>query len=225
MSTVSLNGASGYLVRAKTQRAGVVLLPTIFGVNPFVRDYAAALAADGISTLIWDIYPGEALPQGFDESRARAGKLQDPVALKAMTACVDFLKTELKIEHVGTIGFCLGGRFVFLLAARDRRIEACAAVYPSIREPRPANQPDDAVAIAGDVPCPVQLLYPGRDNVTSNDTFFRLQQSLQRRKAPTIVQYYPEADHGFMHNEGAANAVADRLARPQVSAFLAACLG
>ena len=224
MSTVTLDGASGFLVRAKSQRAGVVLLPTIFGVNPFVREFAASLAADGISTLIWDPYPDEDLPQGFDAARARGGQLRDTPSLDAMSICVDFLMGELRVDHVGTIGFCLGGRYGLLLAARDNRIGACASVYPSIHAPRNANQEEDAVSRAAEIGCPVQLLYPGRDNVTSNETFYRLQQALQRRTAPTVVQLYPQADHGFMHNDGPENKIADRHARPLVTAFLQTCL-
>ena len=224
MSTVTLDGASGFLVRAKHQRAGVVLLPTIFGVNPFVRDFAGQLATDGISTLIWDPYPGQALPQGFDDARARGHQLRDTSSLKAMTACVDFLKTELKIEQVGTIGFCLGGRYVLLLAAKDRRISACASVYPSIPMPRSPTQEEDAIALAAAIACPVQVLYPGRDHVTSNETFFQLQQALQKRSAPTVIHLYPQADHGFMHNDGDENRVADRQGRPAVTAFLQSCL-
>lgn len=224
MSTVTFGGASGFLVRAKSQRSGVVLLPTIFGVNPFVRDYAAQLANDGISTLIWDPYPGQALPQGYDEARARGHQLHDTTSLKAMTACVDFLKTELRIEQVGTIGFCLGGRYVLLLAAKDARISACAAVYPSIPMPRSPTQEEDAIALAAAIACPVQVLYPGRDHVTSNETFFQLQQALQKRAAPSVIQLYPKADHGFMHNDGDENRIADRQARPLVTAFLRSCL-
>jgi len=224
MSTVTLDGASGFLVRAKHQRAGVVLLPTIFGVNPFVRDFAGQLATDGISTLIWDPYPGEPLPQGFDDARARGHQLRDTPSLDAMSICVDFLMDELRVDHVGTVGFCLGGRYVLLLAAKDARITACASVYPSIPAPRGPNQEEDAISRAAEIACPVQVLYPGRDHVTSNDTFSRLQQMLQRRSAPTVIHLYPQADHGFMHNEGAENRVADRQGRPAVTAFLQSCL-
>lgn len=211
-------------MRAKNQRAGVVLLPTIFGVNPFVREYAASLAADGISTLIWDPYPDEPLPAGYDAARARGGQLRDTPSLDAMSICVDFLLGELRLDHVGTIGFCLGGRYCLLLAARDTRIGACASVYPSIPSPRSPNQEEDAVSRAAEIACPVQLLYPGRDHVTSNETFYRLQPMLQRREASTVVHLFPLAAHGFMHNDGPENHAADRQSRPLVTAFLQACL-
>jgi carboxymethylenebutenolidase len=222
MSAITFDGVTGYLVRAKTQAAGVVLLPTIFGVNPFVRDFASALATDGITTLIWDIYSGEALPGGFDEARERAGKLRDGSSLTAMGKCVDFLANELRVAAIGTIGFCLGGRYVLTLGAHDKRLGACVSVYPSI----PGGPDDDAVTHAGEIACPVQVIYPGRDYITSNETFQRLQQTLQSRpSAATVMQLHPLAAHGFMHNDGPENQLADRQARPLVAPFLTACLG
>ena len=220
MSMIDLDGASGYLVTAQRQRAGVLLLPTIGGINSFARDYAEGLAAAGLTTLVWDPYGGEPLPKSHEEALSRAGTLRDGPSLDAMSICVDHLMGELRIDAVGTLGFCLGGRYCLMLAAREARIAACSAVYPSIHVPKFANQDEDAIQRAADVGCPVQLTYPLRDRVTNNETFFRLQESLQRRKAATLVQLYPEADHGFMHSPGDANAAADRHARPLIRGFL-----
>jgi carboxymethylenebutenolidase len=220
MSTIDLDGASGFLVRAQNQRAGVLLLPTIFGVNKFVREFAGGLAAAGLTTLIWDPYPGDELPGSYDAARARAGELRDGPSLDAMSICVDHLLGEMRVDAVGTVGFCLGGRYCLLLAARETRLAACAAVYPSIHAPKQDNQDEDAVVRAGEIECPVQLTYPGRDRVMNSDTFHRLQETLQRRIGATMVLVYPGADHAFMHTAGADNEAADRHARPLVRAFL-----
>jgi carboxymethylenebutenolidase len=224
MSTIDLDGASGFLVRAQKQRAGVLLLPTIFGVNRFVLDFAEGLAAAGLTTMVWDPYPDEELPGSYDAARSRAGALRDGPSLDAMSICVDHLLGEMRVDAVGTLGFCLGGRYCLMLAARETRLGACAAVYPSIHAPKHANQDEDAVVRAGEIACPVQVIYPGRDRVMNTETFFRLQETLQRREAATMVQLYPSADHAFMHTAGAANEAADRHARPLVRAFLEASL-
>lgn len=224
MSMIELDGASGYLVRAQHPRAGVVLLPTIFGVNKFTQEFAERLAAAGLTTMVWDPYAGEALPASREAAMSRAGNLRDGPSLDAMSICIDHLMGELRLDAVGTVGFCLGGRYCLMLAASDTRIGACSAVYPSIHSPKFDNQDEDAVQRAGEIACPVQLIYPGRDRVMNTETFHRLQDSLQRRTAPTMVQLYPEADHAFMHTEGEANAAADRQARPLVRGFLEASL-
>ncbi|MGH7091379.1 MAG: dienelactone hydrolase family protein, partial [Stellaceae bacterium] len=131
MSTIELEGASGFLVRAEKQVGGIVLLPTIYGVNRFVRDFAQSLAAQGLTTLIWDPYSGDALPESYEAAAAKAARLRDIMSLDAMAICVDHLMSELRIDAVGTLGFCLGGRYVLLLAAREPRLVAAVAVYPS----------------------------------------------------------------------------------------------
>lgn len=224
MSTIDLDGASGYLVKAQHQRAGVLLLPTIHGVGRFARDFAEGLAAAGLTTMIWDPYPDEDLPGSTEAALSRAGQLRDGPSLDAMSICVDHLLGEMRVDAVGTVGFCLGGRYCLLLAARETRLGACAAVYPSIHTPKFANQDEDAVVRAGEIACPVQLIYPGRDRVTNTETFHRLEETVRRRSGPTMLQLYPDADHGFMHTAGAANEAADRHARPLVRAFLEASL-
>jgi carboxymethylenebutenolidase len=132
---------------------------------------------------------------------------------------------DLQLTSVGVIGFCLGGRYALMTAAQDTRIKACAAAYPSIDRPRLPSQELDAVALAADIRCPVSVVQPGHDHVASVETYAALKETLHKRAAPTIWQYYPDAEHGFMHRkEPAANPAATVIASPQVVAFLGACL-
>jgi dienelactone hydrolase len=83
----------------------------------------------------------------------------------------------------------------------------------------------DALALAPGIECPVQMLRPGKDHVTNPGTYDALTGALLKRSAPTTLQIYPAAEHGFMHRETPAeNAAATALASPQVVAFLKACL-
>ena len=220
MRTITLDGASGHLAEAKKPLGGVLLLPTIYGLNKFATDFATMLAERGLTTFLWDPYAGEALPKSFEEALSRAQQLRDGPSLDAMSIAVDFLMGELRLDKVATIGFCLGGRYGLLLAARETRIEACTVVYPSITSPRGDNQDEDAVIRAGEIPCPVQLVMPGHDNVTNPDTYQRLKSTLERRAAETVVQLYPAAHHGFLHAPGPENEAAAKHAPPLIGAFL-----
>jgi len=224
MSTITLDGASGFLAKAKTPRAGVLLLPMIYGVNRFVKDYAASLAERGLTTLVWDPYPDETLPEGLEAALKLAKELRDTPSLDSMSICIDFLMGELRLDMIGTIGFCLGGRYALMLAARETRIGACVAVYPTIEMPRRPNQDEDAVLRAGEIQCPVQLVVPGHDHVTNAETYERVQVALERRTAATLVERHPEAHHGFMHMAAPADALATKRSRPVIASFLEACL-
>jgi carboxymethylenebutenolidase len=219
-------GLFGFLAQPDAPtKAGVVILPTIFGVNAFVRGYAETLARAGLAAAVWDLYEGLPLTTDYEESKARARKLGDGGTQGIIKTWIDYMAADLQLTSVGVVGFCLGGRYALMTAAQDKRIKACGAVYPSIESPRLPNQEQDAVALAADIRCPVHVVQPGHDHVASVETYAALKATLHKRAAPTIWQYYPDAEHGFMHRkEPAANPAATVIAAPQLVAFLQACL-
>ena len=142
-----------------------------------------------------------------------------------VSAWIDHLLGDVELTSVGVLGFCLGGRFAPIIAARDARLSACAAAYPSIYNPPLPHQEHDAVALAAGIACPVLVIQPGHDHVATPETYTRLRETLLTRSAPTTWQYYPEAEHGFMHRkEPKANAAATAIASPQLVGFLRGCL-
>jgi len=223
---IKQSGLFGFLAQPDAPtKSGVVILATIFGVNGFVRGYAETLAGAGIAAGGWDHYEGAPLITDYEESKERARKLSDAGMLAAVKNWIDFMHGDLQLTSVGVLGFCLGGRYALIAAARERRIKACAAAYPSIEMPRLPNQEQDALALAAEIGCPAHIVQPGHDHVATVETYATLRQTLSRRAAPTMWQYYPDAEHGFMHRkEPAANPAATVIASPQLVAFLRACL-
>jgi carboxymethylenebutenolidase len=226
---VARDGLYGYLAQPDTAGKGAVLIvPTIFGVNAFVRGFAETLARAGLTAAVCDLYSGQPLPANYEEALARARKLNDAIVDDIEGRWLDHLQrgsASLGGASLGVVGFCLGGRFVLIRAAQDQRIKTCAAAYPSIDNPMQPNQSQDALKLAASIACPVHICQPGIDHVASPETYRTLRDALLGRSAATVIQYYPEAEHGFMHRkEPAANPAATVIALPQVVAFLVACL-
>ena len=94
--------------------------------------------------------------------------------------------------EIGTAGFCLGGRYGLIVAARHKRIAACLAYYPTIETPPLPGQDEDVVALAAEIACPVHMITAGKDHLTSREVFLRLQASLQSRAVPTTIALYPK---------------------------------
>jgi carboxymethylenebutenolidase len=216
----------GYVAAPKAgARGGVLILPTIFGVNEFARGYAESLANSGLAAAVWDINSGLPLSTDYQECIRRARTLTDQAVLGMAARWRDTLKGQFGASAIGVIGFCIGGRFAILQASQDRSIAACAMAYPSIENPRLPSQAMDALALAANIACPVHMLRPGNDHVTSPDTYETLTRALLSRRHPTTIETYPEAEHGFMHRPTPeANVAATRLASPQLTAFLQTCL-
>src|SRR5439155_27136623 len=138
-----------------------------------------------------DHYEGLPLTTDYEESKARARKLSDPGMHAKGKKWIDYMVRELALSTVGVLGFCLGGRYVLLAAAQDKRVKACAAAYPSVENPRRPNQEQDAVALAAAIRCPVHVVQPGHAHVASAEPYPALRDTLHKPAAPTVSQHYP----------------------------------
>jgi len=225
---IHVNGLDGYLRQPEGGSAmGVLLLPMITGVNPFVQEAAAKLAGAGFTALAWEPYSGQPHPKDQAESLAMSQKLLDKPALAEQSIWLTYMLEELGNRSVGVLGWCLGGRYALLLPAQDRRLRAAVAYHPSIVDPPFPNQEMDAAALVGEIQCPLQVLYPNEDRVTSRATFNHLAESLLRMQAPLDLQLYPGADHGFTGpnaQSNPANVLATKIAWPSTVSFLRSAL-
>src|SRR5436190_18348840 len=106
---------------------GIVVMQEIFGVNQVMRDITDWYAARGFVAICPDLFwrqePGVQLTdqteaewqhafqlyQGLDEAKAVADTAAAMVFLRQHSACTG---------KVGGVGFCLGGKLAYLLAAR-----------------------------------------------------------------------------------------------------------
>ena len=221
--TVTVGEQNAYL--ARVGHAGMLLLPMITGIGVQVREWADELAAEGITALAWDPFKGRSTDNATrEELSGMLREMDDDAALAEQSALLDYLFDELGCSKVGVIGWCLGGRFAFLLGARDGRVSNVVAFHPTV----PSNLPDhhtyDAIAEAAGITAPVLVSYPSADAAVPNADFEALQTVLQARPVgATFAQYFPGADHGFSdksRHDKDVNADAFRLAWPQALAFM-----
>src|SRR5256885_16590090 len=76
---VKQSGLFGFLAQPDAPtKSGVVILPTIFGVNAFVRGYPETLARAGLAAAVWDHYEGLPLTTTSDKPKASARKPRNP---------------------------------------------------------------------------------------------------------------------------------------------------
>lgn len=225
-STVRVGDLSAYLARPVGGAAsGMLLLPMITGIGAQVRAWADELAVRGITALAWDVFHGAGTDNTSREDLgAKLGELRDEAALTEQTALLDHLLGDLGCTSAGVMGWCLGGRFALLLAARDQRLSGVVAYHPTVRDPAPPNHDLDAVAESASITAPVLVAYPEADVVVSHETFARLQAALQSRpRGATFTQHFPGAEHGFSDSERhgtEVNAEAFAWSWPQTLAFV-----
>src|SRR5262249_45316496 len=144
------------------------------------------LRADGFVALAWDPFSSSPTDLPVAE-RARLGRaLDDSVAQASHLDWTDYMRFELGLERVGVLGFCLGGRMALTLCVAQTDLGVFVASPPSINDPRPPHHLP-TLELVGEIACPVQVLYPGRDHVTRHATFLALRDALETRAAPTSI--------------------------------------
>jgi carboxymethylenebutenolidase len=231
-SLVTVDGLNAYLARpAGGSSAGMLMLPMITGIGQQIRDWADELARTGVTALSWDPWGGR---PSADETPTDVlfgwmSELDDDACLDEQRRLLDHLTGELGCSAVGTIGWCLGGRFALLLGGRENRLANVVAYHPTVPEPPAPHHTADVVAHCASIQAPVMMLYPGADDLVPLQSFQRMQGALcGRSTGASIVHVYPGAEHGFTaatRHGNPVNAEAFAISWPQVLDLIAVTTG
>ena len=200
----------------------VLVIEEIFGVHAYIRDVCRRLAHQGFLAVAPELYARLA-----DLSKmSDAQQIVREVILRAPDATLlsDLDHTaawaagsEGDPARLAVVGFCRGGRDVWLYAAHNPDLKAAVAFYGPVAGPTSAIQPHTAADAAPDLKCPLLGLYGGQDpSIVVAD----VQAAAARaRKAGRTVEIvvYPDAGHGFhadyrpSYNPGDAQAAWARM--------------
>lgn len=134
MPDITIPAAGGgefgaYIARpATTPAAGLVVIQEIFGVNAAMRQICDDYAAQGFLAvcpdLFWRQTPGVQLTdktqEEWNQAFAYMNGLDQDLAVEDLKAAVSWLRGQPDCTgKVGTVGYCLGGRLAYRMAARS----------------------------------------------------------------------------------------------------------
>ena len=173
----------------------VVVIHEIFGLNENIRDIAARFAGEGYAALAVDLFAGR--NRALCMAQMMGGMLFNALehgGVKNLKAALSFLSIQPDVdpEHVGAIGFCMGGGLAIAWACTDDRLGAIAPFYGM--NPRPL----EAVKRA----CPVVGSYPEKDFTAGAAK--KLDAKLSDANIPHDIKIYEGAKHSFFNDQGGA---------------------
>lgn len=188
--------------------ATLIVLGEVFNVNHWVRAVADRYAALGYEVIAPDLYWRDSpetyldyTDEGRTKGRALHAALDIDLSIKDIGWLVEWARKRRGASHkVGLLGFCLGGRLIYLAAARTG-VDAAVGYYPVQLE----KHLDDGPKIKA----PTLLLFGERDHRTPPELIETVRQAVAGRDVE--IQVYSNADHGFgrfgeesFHEESAA---------------------
>jgi carboxymethylenebutenolidase len=174
--------------------AGVIVIHEALGLNDDMRRIAGRFADHGYAALAPDLLGAGWKPLCIARFMQGIGKVGTGRPYRDVGAAQRWLgeRDGVDTDHIGIVGFCMGGGFALLYAARGpERVRAVAPFYPWVPK-------DDAVL--GDL-CPTVASFGGRDRIFSGGAD-RLEAGLARHGIDHDVKTYPSAGHGFMSHHG-----------------------
>lgn len=219
----------GYLARPEGDRTlpAVLVFMEIFGVNDHIQDVTRRVAELGYVALAPDYFhrtapgmQGAYDEAGMAEGMKHLGQLKADEMVADAQAAIDHLRArgDVKGEHIGAMGFCIGGHMTYLTAACTD-VKAAASFYgggiaaphgPGGAEPTLDRTP----GIGGRILC----LFGDQDSMIPQDQVDAIRASLERAGTDHEVVVYAGADHGFFCDQRAtfnADAAADAWQRVQ----------
>lgn len=202
---------------------GILLLQEIWGVGEFLEAKAMLLAGLGYAVLCPDVFwrvernvslehDEAGLARGL-EYMGRFAEIPASVTQGDLLAALEHLRSLPEVSgRVAVMGYCLGGRLAYELAAAGEP-DACVSYYGS----GIATELD----VAPDVQCPVLFHFGGKDAYIPREAVDRIEGAFAGRPDVEVI-VHEHAGHAFENSFAPAfsNAQASAVSWPETVRFL-----
>jgi carboxymethylenebutenolidase len=168
------------------------------GVDTFIHSMVERLGRAGYAAVAPDLYHRQTEPAAPLE---RMKRLRDPEVIADVNGAVDYLRAQPDVdpERIGIIGFCMGGRVAYMMAAVNRHLKAAVVYYGgNIMVPWGENIPSPFERTK-DIGCPILFHFGDDDTNPSPADRIKLDTELTRHAKPHEFYTYPNAGHAFMN--------------------------
>ncbi len=183
----------------------IIVVQEIFGVHEYIQDVCRRLAHQGYLAIAPELYARQGDPSKYTEISKLQAEIVSKVPDKQVIADLDATAAWAAAnggnpDRLGILGFCWGGRQVWLYAAHNPKLKAGAAWYGQLAGDPTELKPKSALAIVNDLKAPVLGAYGGKDAGISQADVDRMRVELAKGSAAakaSRIDIYPEAGHAF----------------------------
>lgn len=185
------SGASGVLVTpvGKGPFPATLVIQEWWGLDEWVKDQARALAKEGYLALAVDLYRGKVTNKQEEAHQLMMGLPPDQ-ALGDLKAAFAYLqgRPDVKKDRIGSIGWCMGGRYTLALATEEPKLAAAVPYYGA--------PPTDPAAIAK-IQAPVLGNFGADDKGPSPEQVKAFEAEMKKAGKTVDVKIYEGAPHAF----------------------------
>ena len=205
----------------------IVVIQHQGGVDEFVQNMTHRLAASGYVAVAPDLYHRDG-PDCKDDIVTRRTRLRDRNIISDVNATVDFLKRHDSVDtsRLAIIGFCMGGRVAYLMAAANPAFKAAVAYYGGNILRAWGRDIPSPFERTSEIHCAIQGHFGEEDKNPSPEDMRTLDAELTKFNKHHEFYSYPNASHAFMDNtKESYRRHADEASWPRTLEFLKRHLG
>ena len=156
------------------QAPGIIVIQEWWGVNDHIKHIAQRLAREGFVALAPDLYSrlGYKVTKDANEAGRLMESLSSQAALRDLNAATKFLQQQSFVDpqHLGVVGFCMGGTFALMMATNNSTIKASVPFYGKVPPIETMNY----------LLCPVLYHRGGKDGWVTSQEADRLKEGLAK---------------------------------------------
>jgi carboxymethylenebutenolidase len=183
----------------------VLVTQEIFGVHEHIKDICRRFAKQGCYAIAPSLYARQGDPGQYTDIHKLVAdivsKVPDVEVMSDLDATAKFAGGEgADNARLSIIGFCWGGRIVWLYAAHNRALRAAAAYYGPLRAPNPRSplRPLYPLDLTANIAAPVIAFYGGKDTGIAVSDVEDMRAGLAKAgKRDCTIDVFMDAGHGF----------------------------
>lgn len=179
----------------------ILVAMEVFGLHEHIKDVTRRLGKLGAFAVAPDYYfrKGDLTKiVDIQQLLPLVNSKPDQELFADLDATADWAKSQGgDPNRLGIIGFCRGGRTVWLYSTHNPNLKAGVAFYGSLMDPAREGMPKNAFELADEVKAPVLGLYGGEDAGISVEQVEQMKAKLLAVGKTVEFKIYPGAPHGF----------------------------
>ncbi|HET7434703.1 MAG TPA: dienelactone hydrolase family protein [Thermoanaerobaculia bacterium] len=187
------NGASGYLAAPTDagKHPAIIVIHEWWGLDDWIRQQADRFRDQGYVVLAVDLYRGHAAKSPEEAHELMRGLPEDR-ALADMKAAFDFLaaRPDVDPQHIGVIGWCMGGGYALALTTNEPRLAASSINYGRLVT--------DENTIAK-IKAPILGNFGGKDRGIAPADVKAFDAALKKQGKTADIKIYDNSGHAFMN--------------------------
>jgi carboxymethylenebutenolidase len=176
----------------------VLVIQNQDGVGEFTQEMTRRVAQAGYFAIAPELYHREGEPKTPEQTASIKHSRRDTNVINDIEATINFLRgcANANTGKMAIVGFCMGGRIAFLMAAASKSFKAAVDFYGGGVYSKWGDRPAPG-ELAANVSCPVQGHFGELDKNPPPDEMRRLDAELTKLSKEHQFFFYADAPHGF----------------------------